>query len=413
MRRFAQSLRILAVSVVFLVSGLLPYLGGALAQPTTYPLIQKADLIYQGAFRLPSGIFGGSTFYYGGTGCAYNPTNNSLFLVGQNEYMVAEVNIPQIVNSAQLRQLATASVRQPFTDASEGKMATVDTSTVKVGGFMVFGGQLYGTAYSYYDADGTQMLSHYRSSLDLAVKGDVQGMYQVGRLGAGFVSGYMTAIPFEWQSILGGPALTGQCCIPIISRTSFGPATFVFDPNDLGVKNPVPVIPLIYYPQSHPLAQADTTNPYFNLATEIRGIVFPQGTRSVLFFGRQGIGPYCYGTGQDCHDPTDGAKGTHSYPYVYQVWSYDASDLFKVKNGQLQPWDIRPYAIWDFDFPISTENKHIGGAVYDPQTERLFVSQQCVDWFGLDCMPLIHVFTIQNLTSASLPTPTNLRVVPY
>ena len=59
-----------------------------------------------------------------------------------------------------------------------------------------------------------------------------------------------------------GPALTGQCCLAIISRTSYGPAVSVFDPNDLGVKNPVPDIPLLYYPASHPLADWSATSPY-------------------------------------------------------------------------------------------------------------------------------------------------------
>ena len=33
-----------------------------------------------------------------------------------------------------------------------------------------------------------------------------------------------------------------------------------------------------------------------------RGVVFPVGGRSVLFFGTQGIGEFCYGEGTD--DPT-------------------------------------------------------------------------------------------------------------
>jgi len=65
---------------------------------------------------------------------------------------------------------------------------------------MVYGGKLYGTAYSYYDADANQVLSHYRSGLNLSVKGDVQGMYQVGSLEAGFVSGYISATKIKQVS---------------------------------------------------------------------------------------------------------------------------------------------------------------------------------------------------------------------
>jgi len=300
--------------------------------------------------------------------------------------------------------LATASVLQPFIDVSEGKMFTVDPYTIKVGGLMVYGGKLYGTAYSYYDADGNQVLSHYRSALNLSVKGDVQGMYEVGSLGAGFVSGYMTAIPSAWQSAFGGPVLTGQCCLAIISRTSYGPAVSVFDPNDLGVTHPVPDIPLVYYPSNHPLADWSATSPYFNGSTEIKGMVFPQNTRSVLFFGRHGIGTFCYGPGTSdptlagkpapggidsyCYDPEDSSKGTHAYPYVSQVWGYDAAALLQVKNGQVQPWSVQPYAVWSLHVPIAGAFR-IGGATYDPQTGRIFVSQECAD---TDCLPVIHVF---------------------
>jgi hypothetical protein len=412
MTRSMQPQRILAVLIALVSAGLLGHTRVALAQPTTSPRLQKTDLLYQGAFRLPAGTFRSSSFHYGGTALTYNPSNNSLFIVGHDwEQKVAEVEIPQIVNSAQLSSLATTRVLQSFTDASEGKMFTVDDGTIKVGGLLVHGRNLYGAVYSYYDADITQVHSHYRSALNLAVQGDVQGMYQVGSSnpGAGFVSGYMTTIPSEWQSLLGGPALTGQCCIPITGRTSSGPAAFVFNPNDLGVKNPVPALALVYYPLSNPLSAWDSTSPLFNGSTEIKGVIFPQGTRSLLFFGRHGIGTFCYGGGDECNDPEDHSKGTHAYPYVYQVWAYDAEELLQVKNGQVQPWNVRPYTTWTLTLPIPSVNTRIGGAGYDPQTRRIFLSQQCADG---DCLPVIHVFTVKNAaaTDAVQPSPpTNLR----
>jgi hypothetical protein len=375
--------------------------------------LQLSNLVYQGAFRLPSGQFGGSSFSYGGTALAYNPANNSLFMVGHDwNQMVAEVRIPQIINSSQISNLATATVLQSFADATEGKKSTVDNDTIKIGGLMVYSGQLYGTAYAYYDADASQVRSHFISSLNLATQGDARGMYQVGTMGAGFVSGYMTAIPAEWQASLGGPALTGQCCLSIISRTSSGPGVFAFNPSDLGVKNPVPATPLVYYPLNHPLAAGDTQNPYFNLSTEVTGVVFPAGARSVLFIGRHGTGPYCYGTGGssggDCYDPSDSSKGTHAYPYVHQIWAYDVQDLVAVKNGQKQGWDVRPYGVWTLNLPFATSSKRLKGATYDPQTRRLFISQYNAD----GDKPVIHVFTINSVVADVIPPspPTALSV---
>jgi len=369
-------------------------------------LLSLSNLVYQGAFRLPSGQFGGSSFAYGGTGLAFNASNSSLFIVGHDwDQMVAEIRIPQIINSSNLSSLATATVLQPFTDASEGKKSSVDSGTVKIGGLMAHSGQLIGTAYSFYDADASQRLSHFTSSLNLSTQGDARGMYQVGTLGAGFVAGYMAPIPSEWQASLGGPALTGQCCLSIISRTSLGPAASVFNPSNLGAQTPVPATPLVYYPLSNPLAKEDTQNPYFNLSTVMGGVVFPAGTRSVLFIGRHGTGAYCYGTGGssggDCYDPADSSKGTHAYPYVHQIWAYDVQELIAVKNGQKQAWSIRPYAVWTFNLPFATSSRLLKGAAYDPQTRRMYISQ----YNGDGEKPVIHVFAVNSAVAADTVPP--------
>jgi hypothetical protein len=259
---------------------------------------------------------------------------------------------------------------------------------------LVYNGRLIISAYGYYDADANQIVSHFASSTILSQTGDIQGPYQVGDW-AGIVSGYMTTIPAEWRAALGGPALTGQCCIPIISRTSAGPAVSVFDPGDVGSTNPVSATALLYYPLDHPLAEVDTQNDYFNLATQIVGVTFPPGTRSLLFFGRQGIGPYCYGTGAECNDPVDDSKGTHAYPYVHQVWAYDALDLLSVTNGQEQPWEPRPYAIWRLYDMDSSGSARMVGATYDPAGGRVYITEA----YGEE--PAVHVYQIAVSGSSS------------
>jgi hypothetical protein len=203
----------------------------------------------------------------------------------------------------------------------------------------------------------------------------------------------MTTVPAEWRFSLGGPALTGQCCISIISRTSSGPAASAFEPDDVGSLNPVPATPLLYYPLEHPLAPVDTQNDYFNLATQIKGVAFPPGTRSVLFFGRHGTGPYCYGTGGDvgegdCYDPVDSSKGTHAYPYVHQVWAYDALDLLAVKDALIQPWEVQPYQIWRLNEMDASGGATIRGAAFDPQSGKVYITE------GYGEEPLVHVYGI-------------------
>jgi hypothetical protein len=360
------------------------------------PLERADDLRYVGAFRLPEGTFGGSSFAYGGTALAFNAGPPSLYVVGHDwDQQVAEIDVPVAAAGTDLAALPVATVRQPFVDASEGLMFTVDEDTIKVGGLFVLDGELLGTAYTYYDADASQLLSHFVRPLDLSVAG-ARGMFGVGELGAGFVSGYLAEVPAAWRATLGTRYLTGQCCIPIVSRTSYGPAAFGFDPAALGSSAPAPVVPLVYYPAEHPLAAWDATSRLFNGTSEVRGLVFPEGTRSLLFFGRQGVGAFCYGiggtgAGAECEDPVDESHGTHAYPYQYQVWAYDALELRAVARGAADPWSVQPYATWEPALPFGEDSAHLNGAAYDPATGRLWLSQA----FGDGDRPVIYELAIE------------------
>jgi hypothetical protein len=240
------------------------------------------------------------------------------------------------------------------------------------------------------------------------MRGSAKGLFEVGNAGAGFVSGFMAEVPAQWRRLLGAPSLTGNCCIPIISRTSFGPAAFAFDPSRLGRSRPLPAAPLVYYPQAHTTLGAwdASWNPptvLFGGGTTIRGVVFPRRARTVLFFGTQGTGPFCYGEGTDqrdlagtptpdgstwCYDPDGSSKGTHAYPYVAEVWAYDAKDLLAVRRGRRRPWQVRPYATWTLRLPFGSGQ--IGGAAYDPRRGLIYVSQQ----YGNGTDPVIHVFKV-------------------
>jgi hypothetical protein len=380
------------------------------------PLIHSEDLVYEGAFRVPQGPIAGSSFDYGGTAMTFNPAHGSLFVVGHPwQQQVAEIAIPVIRRATSLRDLAVAQITQPFADITEGRRSSVGNNpgsdTTQIGGLLSYGDLLYATVYLYYDASGSQQRSHFVSGLDFAVRGDVRGPYRVSGPGTGFVSGYFAVVPEEWQAALGGPVLNGQCCIPIIGRTSFGPAAVAIDPAQIGVHDPAPATPLVYYPGDHPtLGEWDAANTTFNGATQMAGVVFPIGTRSVLFFGRQGLGPFCYGeatndprkqgarvsqSGDDkyCYDPTNGSKGTHAYPYASYVWAYDANDLASVKSGRRRPWDVKPYATWSLDLdPFTAPSGIIGGVAYDSKTGRIYIAQD----HGDGSYPLMHAFTIKN-----------------
>jgi len=223
------------------------------------------------------------------------------------------------------------------------------------------------------------------------------------------LGGYMTTIPDEWINDFGGPALTGNSAMSIISCASSGPAVSVFDPDDIEIKNPVPATTLSYYSLSHYLISGGVAD--FNtwsFGTAARGIAFPSGTRSVLFIGRQALGTEsCYGPGTTdpdlhlvptdggtwCYDLCSGDKGGHAYPYVHYVWAYDANELLEVKAGLKEVWEVKPYATWTLNDMNSNGCAALRGAGFDSQTNRLYIAQA----FGES--PRIDVYQIGSPTN--------------
>jgi hypothetical protein len=342
-------------------------------------LVRPENLKFLGTFRLPT--VAGNGFSYGGAAPAFNPANNSLFISGHvYDNFSAEVAIPALGG--------TATVLQDLTDATSW-LGSLGGGSVRVGGHLVVDDTLIITGFLYYDGNGAQTVSHFSRPVSMS-SGSVAGPYRVGEMGAGFYSGYMGLVPEEWQAALGGPAITGNCCLSVISRTSYGPAAFSFDPASASET----AQPLVYYTQDHQTLGeygAGGTHPVFNGTTRITGVVFPEGTSSVLFFGMTGVGEYCYGEAVDCGDWTNSSKGEHAAPYRAYVWAYDANDLADVRSGSRAPWSVEPYATWELPELGDVQNDFgVGGATYDPATHRIYVSKKIAD----GDKPVIYVFEL-------------------
>ncbi len=396
--------------------------------PTTERLIQQSDLQFLGGFRVPQATTGDPNnqgFAYGGHAITYDPARNGIYMVGMPYYqLVAEISIPALVNSTNLGSLNTATLVQDFTDVTDGHLSDIgasgavcNTSGSDIGGLLVYNNELVGDVYGYYDAGGCAKLSHFTTSVNLSAPSAFHGMYQVGTMNPGWVAGYMTPIPTEWQNLLGGPVLTGLFGIPIISRSSYGPTASVFDPSQLGVASVVPATPVVGYTQAHETLGAwgnsTIADPLYDMSTSFGGIVFVNGSRSVLFIGKTGLGIPCYGVGTSdqslagtivpgttsepyCYDPANSSKGTHAYPYTEFVWAYDANDLLAVKNGQKNMWDITPYAAWQLQLPVASAGHGVGGAAYDPSTQTIYISALKADpGGGYFAGPVVYAFKVQ------------------
>ena len=401
-------------------------------------LLQPQHLTYEGAFRVPHGNLGGASTYAqtlarGGAGLTYNEKNNSLILISRySEKLAVEISIPTPLIGV-VASLNTATVVQEPGDIANSQWNNLTTDSSPIGngglpgGLLVYNNKLIGSAYAYYDGGYAAARSHFTSSLQWATNGaEYQGMYRVGvhpinpsAVNGGFVGGYMAEVPNDWKSLLGYPALTGKGALAIIGRTSMGPSVWGFDPDALNATDPADAEFFIGYPSSYPtIGTYQGPSLLYNMATQLNGLVFPSGSDSLLFFGRHGLGftgdgAGCYGLGvsdpalhgtyntaegvTNCYDPVNSGKGEHGYPYVHQVWAYDANEILRVKKGLANPWDLVPYAYWNFDLPYDDGTRHeINGVAYDSTSQRIFISQSMTDSISnpYEPYPIIHVFKL-------------------
>jgi hypothetical protein len=412
------------------------------ASPTTEPLITAADMTYLGGFALdpswPNNT--DNTFQYGGAGLAYydDPKYGpSLFVVG-HVYCgscVGEVQIPptsELVNSANWSALPMAKTIQPLTDITHGTLANImngnNGNANEIYGLLVVNGRILVGANNVYSTDGN--VSPPGQIADLAVQGStdisapgvfsswetVGGPHFVG--GIRSQAGWLASIPAEWQSLLGGDVLTGEGAISITYTTSAGASANVINSADVGTTGVVPGTTLIYYNvNQHAMcgsfACESTQNPEFNLSTVISGMVFVPGSRTLLFVGGTGTGPYCYGSFTDCGSTDtwrNDVKGPHAPPYQDQVWAYDANDLVKVKEGSLAPEAIQPYAYWPLTTmaiaPVGQTDGVVDGATIDPSTLRLYMTVN----YGAQPRVEVWQITLPSATPASPTAPGNVAV---
>ncbi len=390
-------------------------LAATVSQAQTLPRVEAQDMTYLGSFALPTEQNGTSRFGYGGNGVSVH--EGTLYIGGhdQSEGNIAQVRIPDSLGRGSWASLPRARWVQPFANVVEGPIAAAAGISTSNGnhiyGTLVYNGRLILGAGEYYGSTQQRALGY--SGLFLGAAGDFRGFFPLAAAAPPrALGGPMAHVPPEWRAALGGPVIGGMWGTAIVSSQSAGPALTTFNPDSLGLPGHrgntlalYPVSPTVNHTLCEGaacLARAPeaTTNTLYNTATRFGGIAFPAGTRSVLLFGRQGLGNYCYGiagTGPDADCPPDppeaDGKGPHAFPDRFQVWAYDASDLARVRRGEIQPWEVRPYAYWgihDLDGYVGAGHARIRGAGYDPSTRRWYVTTENGE------RPRVDVFQIRD-----------------
>ena len=383
---------------------------------TQLPLFNTArDFTYIGAFRVPAGPVGSDTFEFGGNALAFNPANHSLFMASNVDHglNIAEVQIPTTLSATGLvSSMSVATVLQPFADLSSflttnaggaAQPPNLNYENLNIGGLLVAGNGLTGAMFMGYNGAEPQASthSHFRTSgLDLASFSALNftGLIDIRKSGdtaGGRVrGGYMTEVPAEWRAWIGADYVTGAAGQNRIQYSSAGPALFGFDAtNPAGSSGK----PLVNYPYGHALQWVDgrTTVPQllFNGTTQVNGVAFVPGTRSVIFIGSNGLSSIGYGVGSVFNDRVRPYQGFHSQNgnYQYQIWAYDIDDFMSVRNGTLASWEIKPTSVENFSLPTPESSKYLGGTAFDASTGRLYISQKTA---GPGGTPIIHVYQL-------------------
>lgn len=429
--------------------------------PTTQPLIQAGDVTLVGCFRVPPWVPGAPAPQspgYGGHGLCYWPNRGSLLLVGNNQHQwVTEITVPAAPSlSSNLADLPFAETIQPYTDVFCGKRLSVDGDTyngVEIGGFTPDSGgdALLAVVWTYYDnAHPPQKKVLFRiakTDFSQLTPDDVQGPFQIGtgfsvsipqgsqddhdhRIG-GFASGYLTKIPPDWQELFGGMMrLCGQGGgVSILNRTSSGPSAQAFRLPSGNERDPIQATMLMGYPSDSSNPSSPFHHPtlgtwgedgsgagLYNGMQNFRGMVWPDGTRSILFVGWGGT-TFCYGAptsdpalhGQPvpnqpgqiyCYDPVGEGTGPHGYPSRGLIFGYDANHFLDAQAGRTKPWDVVPYATWHLPpLPfqahvvdgVDVGNYDLWGAAWDQERRWLFASAYHCDGDN----PLILVYHVK------------------
>lgn len=364
-----------------------------------FPLFDVSQLEYQGGFRLSAARYGDNdmdTLSYSNAVITFNPANNSLFVTGHDRgSRIAEFEIPGIVDSRDMNDFEVGStVIQAF--SSFHNTDRVDTGIenyFRITGMALINEKLVVNYQNWYDASGqeTDTSVVFQDANNLATS-PINGAFQID--GAAHVSGWLTPIPSHFQSTLGGTHLGGYSNGSIISRLSVGPSAFAVSPEnnllsndgegtvaatallDFNLQNMLYSKTVYGEPQpdhSFLLNNEDRQN---DLWTRISGATYGfivPGTGTYLTVGfsgghESGVG---YKIVQDDGNLCGGPCAYAADDVYNYFWAWKVEDLIKVKNGELEPSEVRPYDYGKLDTPISSR---VNGAAFDEENGLLYLA---------------------------------------
>ncbi|MCF7980459.1 MAG: hypothetical protein K9K86_00640 [Pseudomonadales bacterium] len=375
-----------------------------------YPMGSQYVLVYQGGIRLKAGTFGSSRLSYTVGPIAVSEPTRMLWIAGHaHHFSVGSFELPEPVYSFKLKKLPIAMNTQPFVKIKPD--VKLQGKPSRITGLQLIDKRLWVNVAEYYDASGKNA----NTTVVFDDAWDLQGSPRYGFFeinGRAHSSGWMTPIPPEKVSILGGEYVTGYASnIPINSRLSIGPTLFVWNPSQfdlLGSNQKIPATALINYSLSYPLHNDGYNKSGGNdLWTELSqahiGFI-PPGSQDYLVIGtssghESGIGyKIKQDNGRVCGGP---CAYDHDDAYNY-FWRYDLKDTAAVREGTASPSSLVPveYGV----LPVFNGRVRgaplIIGAAFSQESSRLYLLFGSADGTQSEWerQPILLVYSIKKRT---------------
>lgn len=399
--------------------------------PRTIPeqkLIQPADLVYQGIFRLPeaSGTEG-TGWEWGGTAAAFYPDGDSngaddgypgsLFAAAHEWYQnIGELSIPAPVNSRALEELNTAELLQDLTDIRGDMFGYLEIPRVGLAYLPKQGSQNSGKLYFAWGQHMQELddgPSHGWFNVDLSAP-DTTGPWRIKGEIKYTTTDYMFDIPQNFANeYLGGMMLaTGRYRDG--GQGTQGPSLIAIAPwkngNPPARESEIDSLPLLKYSSVYDdFGGAHVMKDYCHSDVWSGGAWLTKNDKAaVIFVGRKAKGDCWYGFADGTRydtsgDPDgyypkgEGLRGWWADRFVAEIIFYDPADFVRVASGELEPYEPQPYAMLEIQELMHNTPLHeirdLGSIAFDRENGILYLFEFLGD--AETERPLVHVWKLR------------------
>ena len=359
------------------------------------PLANWSSFVYQGACKLNNADVGTSGLRNNTSAIAVDVPNSRVFAISHSwEYHLGAFALPTLSTSTDYNALPVGANTQPFFNhKTKPPVALSGTSTVDIPTYLALvNGELVCNMAPYYTGAGVSPETTFvlQNPNDLA-NSAAKGWHKLDVAEKG--SQWITPIPTEWQTLLGGDTLWGasNAKLAINSRLTMGVSAYAVSSASftgaVADSVTIPTTQLMGHTldkQMHydRLSQERLNDLWGEFGGAHSGFIIP-GTRTYCVIGTHGGEK---GTQYKLADDVGTVSGGYAPRFIgdnyYKYWLFDLNDLIAAKNGQRAKHDVLPYSYGKFSHPFQYLTNSsldadgfssVGGMSWDMNTKTFYM----------------------------------------